>query len=685
MKQNLYNSYKESSLVFHLALFSVLIAVIVYFLPRDKKFDFQFEENKPWTYGLLQAPFDFPIYKSDEVFAKERDSVLANYAPYYDIDKSVSMRMINQFEEDVKSKYPHTPAHIREYIVKKLTEIYQMGVLSVHDAQAIEEDNVQFIHTVVGNTAKQNAITNIFTAKRAYQYLSEGNGSDIASTELRKYDLNTYITSNLTYNRSRSDADKEEALSAVSYAVGFVVSGQRIIDRGEIITPQTYAILHSLEKEWSNTGEKTGGKNFTLFGQIIFVCLVFFLLYAYLRIFRHELLVQKRCLYLIFSFPLIFSILTSLMVSKVFLVVYVLPFAMTALILKVFLDSYTAFLVHFITVLLCSITLKNPYDFILLQSIAGLIAIYSFKELSQRSQLFRATAFITLGYGIVYLAWEFMHISHYSQITWYMYVAFVISGICLLFMYPLLLILEKTFGFTSNVTLIELSNINNKLLSDLSEKAPGTFQHSLQVANLAAAAAVRIKAKVQLVRTGAMYHDIGKMLNPAFFTENQTGFNPHTQIGYKQSAQIIISHITDGMKLAEQHNLPRAVRDFICTHHGTGLTKYFYISYKNEHPDEEVDLADFRYPGPNPTTKEQAIMMMADAVEASSRSLDEYTEDKIQSLVTKIIDGQMQEGYFSACPITFQEINEVKQVFIEKLKIIYHTRISYPELKKQNN
>ena len=309
-------------------------------------------------------------------------------------------------------------------------------------------------------------------------------------------------------------------------------------------------------------------------------------------------------------------------------------------------------------------------------------SIYSLRELSQRSQLLRSALIVVITYTILYFALDLIHVNNIAQLNTYMYVNFIINGILLLFTYPLLFILEKTFGFTSNVTLVELSNINNKLMREMSEVAPGTFQHSLQLANLTAAAANRIGANSQLVRTGAMYHDIGKMLNPAFFTENQTGVNPHDQLNYKQSAQIVINPVTDGMKLAEKNDLPQVIKDFICTHHGQGLTKYFYISYQNEHPDEEVDKEAFQYPGPNPFTKEQAILMMADSVEAASRSLKEYTEESISGLVDKIIDSQVQEGYFKECPITFKDIATVKSVFKEKLKTMYHTRISYPELKK---
>jgi putative nucleotidyltransferase with HDIG domain len=326
--------------------------------------------------------------------------------------------------------------------------------------------------------------------------------------------------------------------------------------------------------------------------------------------------------------------------------------------------------------------LRYPHEFIILQQAAGMTAIYSLRELSQRSQLLRTALIVVICYALLHLGFELIQENGLTNLNTRMYIYFIINGILLLFVYPLLFILEKAFGFTSNVTLVELSNINTKLLRKMSEEAPGTFQHSLQMANLAAEAANRIGANSQLVRTGALYHDIGKMQNPAFFTENQSGINPHKSLSYEQSAQVIISHITDGIKLAEKHNLPKVIKDFIRTHHGKGVAKYFYISYKNEHPDEEVDIEKFSYPGPNPFTKEQAILMMADAVEAASRSLPEYTEESISTLIEKIVDGQVAEGYFKECPITFKDIALVKALFKEKLKTVYHTRITYPELKK---
>ena len=471
-------------------------------------------------------------------------------------------------------------------------------------------------------------------------------------------------------------------LSNISWANGYVLNGQKIIDRGEIVNEQTYNILLSLQKEGEKRSESTKEIRLTIMGQTLFVGIFVLFFMIYLELFRKKYYERKGTLTLLFALIVFFPVVLSIMVAQNISNVYVIPFAMIPIIVGVFLDSRTAFVAHVIIILLCSISLRYPHEFIILQAATGMTAIYSLRELSQRSQLLRTAILVFLCYTLLYFAFELIHEDDLTKLNTRMYIYFGINGILLLFAYPLLFILEKIFGFTSNVTLVELSNINNSLLREMSEIAPGTFQHSLQMANLAAEAANKIGANSQLVRTGALYHDIGKMVNPAFFTENQSGVNPHKSLSYEQSAQVIISHITDGVKLAEKHNLPKVIKDFIRTHHGMGVAKYFYISYKNEHPDEEVDVSLFSYPGPNPFTKEQAILMMADAVEAASRSLPEYTEESINTLIDKIVDSQVADGYFKECPITFKDIALVKALFKEKLKTVYHTRITYPELKK---
>ena len=675
-------SYKN--LIYKSLIFITTVSVIVYFLPNEGKFNYQFDINKPWKYGLLQASFDFPIYKNDIQVQKEQDSILADYQPYFQIDKEAEKNVLSKLREDYNKTLRHSlpgTDYVR-YIERTLKALYEDGIIAGNDLKRMEEDSIIAIRLVDKNVATSRFIDQLYTVKEAYEYLLNADTTHYKKKILQQCNLNDYITPNLVYDEEKSEAAQKDLLSNISWANGFVLNGQKIIDRGEIVDEQTYNILESLRKEWEKRSDSVQEKRLTLAGQILYVGIFLFCFMAYLELFRADYYERKGTLTLLFALIVFFPVLSSIMVEQNLSSIYVVPFAMIPIIVRVFLDSRTAFMAHVTIILLCSITLRFPHEFILLQVVAGMVAIYSLRELSQRSQLLRTALVVFISYALLYFAFELIHEDDLTKLNTRMYIYFMINGILLLFAYPLLFLLEKIFGFTSDVTLVELSNINNSLLREMSEVAPGTFQHSLQMANLAAAAANKIGGKSQLVRTGALYHDIGKMVNPAFFTENQSGVNPHKSLSYEQSAQVIISHITDGLKLAEKHNLPKVIKDFISTHHGRGLTKYFYISYKNEHPDEEVDQEKFRYPGPNPFTKEQAVLMMADSVEAASRSLPEYTEESISTLVDKIIDTQVSEGYFKECPITFKDIATVKALFKEKLKTMYHTRISYPELRK---
>ena len=681
-KTNQRFSYKN--LIYKSLIFIATVSVIVYFLPNEGKFNYQFDINKPWKYGLLQASFDFPIYKNDIQVQKEQDSILADYQPYFQIDKEAEKNVLSKLREDYNKTLRHSlpgTDYVR-YIERTLKALYEDGIIAGNDLKRMEEDSIIAIRLVDKNVATSRFIDQLYTVKEAYEYLLNADTTHYKKKILQQCNLNDYITPNLVYDEEKSEAAQKDLLSNISWANGFVLNGQKIIDRGEIVDEQTYNILESLRKEWEKRSDSVQEKRLTLAGQILYVGIFLFCFMAYLELFRADYYERKGTLTLLFALIVFFPVLSSIMVEQNLSSIYVVPFAMIPIIVRVFLDSRTAFMAHVTIILLCSITLRFPHEFILLQVVAGMVAIYSLRELSQRSQLLRTALVVFISYALLYFAFELIHEDDLTKLNTRMYIYFMINGILLLFAYPLLFLLEKIFGFTSDVTLVELSNINNSLLREMSEVAPGTFQHSLQMANLAAAAANKIGGKSQLVRTGALYHDIGKMVNPAFFTENQSGVNPHKSLSYEQSAQVIISHITDGLKLAEKHNLPQVIKDFISTHHGRGLTKYFYISYKNEHPDEEVDQEKFRYPGPNPFTKEQAVLMMADSVEAASRSLPEYTEESISTLVDKIIDTQVSEGYFKECPITFKDIATVKALFKEKLKTMYHTRISYPELRK---
>ena len=681
-KTNQRFSYKN--LIYKSLIFIATVSVIVYFLPNEGKFNYQFDINKPWKYGLLQASFDFPIYKNDLQVQKEQDSILADYQPYFQIDKEAEKNVLSKLREDYNKTLRHSlpgTDYVR-YIERTLKALYEDGIIAGNDLKRMEEDSIIAIRLVDKNVATSRFIDQLYTVKEAYEYLLNADTTHYKKKILQQCNLNDYITPNLVYDEEKSEAAQKDLLSNISWANGFVLNGQKIIDRGEIVDEQTYNILESLRKEWEKRSDSVQEKRLTLAGQILYVGIFLFCFMAYLELFRADYYERKGTLTLLFALIVFFPVLSSIMVEQNLSSIYVVPFAMIPIIVRVFLDSRTAFMAHVTIILLCSITLRFPHEFILLQVVAGMVAIYSLRELSQRSQLLRTALVVFISYALLYFAFELIHEDDLTKLNTRMYIYFMINGILLLFAYPLLFLLEKIFGFTSDVTLVELSNINNSLLREMSEVAPGTFQHSLQMANLAAAAANKIGGKSQLVRTGALYHDIGIKVNPAFFTEIQSGVYPHKSLSYEQSAQVIISHITDGLKLAEKHNLPKVIKDFISTHHGRGLTKYFYISYKNEHPDEEVDQEKFRYPGPNPFTKEQAVLMMADSVEAASRSLPEYTEESISTLVDKIIDTQVSEGYFKECPITFKDIATVKALFKEKLKTMYHTRISYPELRK---
>ena len=687
---NNFNTKKTVSfrdLLYKALIFIGTVLVIVYFLPRDGKFNYQFDINKPWKYGQMMATFDFPIYKTSEEVEHEQDSILRNFQPYYTLNTQAAQTAINQLRAKYNATTPGSATDRRylSYIERMLTNVYKQGIMDTEALASLQRDSTHDeIRIVDQKMAYSQNVNNLLSVKQAYQLLLESDTVHYHPGILRRYQLNEYLEPNLTYDAERTESAKQEMLENYSWAKGIVLSGQKIIDRGEIVSPETYNILESLKKESEKRSQSVGQKRLMWVGQLIYVSIFMLCFMLYLDLFRKDYYNRKGSLSLLFALVMIYCVVTASMVAHNIFNVYMLPYAMLPMVIRVFLDSRTAFITHVITILVCSICLRYPHEFILLQITAGLAAIYSLRELSQRSQLFKSAVLVIATYAVLYFAFEMITENDLSKLNGRMYIYFVINGILLLFTYPLLFLLEKTFGFTSNVTLVELSNINTPLLRRMSETVPGTFQHSMQVANLAAEAANRIGAKSQLVRTGALYHDIGKMENPVFFTENQQGgINPHKNLNYEQSAQVVISHVTGGLKLAEKNNLPKVIKDFISTHHGKGKTKYFYISWKNEHPGQEPDEAKFTYPGPNPFTKEQAILMMADAVEAASRSLPEYTESSIGNLVDKIIDSQVDEGYFKECPITFKDIATVKEVFKEKLKTIYHTRISYPELKKE--
>ena len=659
----------------------VVVLLLVYFLPRETKFGYEYEQGRPWRYNSLIATFDFPVYKTPNEVKAERDSALSQFQPFYTEDVQIAQRQIAAFETAWRAgRFGDVPAHCLNHVDKMLRGVYEAGMVPSADLSQMAKERTLGVRVVEGTEAVTRPITELYSTRSAYEYIVYADTINFPRELLARCNINEYLSPNLSIDSAKTSAVREDLLAAVSPASGMVQSGQRIIDRGEIISAEQYKILQSFERETVRRNDPSKGMWQVVTGQVIFVLCVIVAFVFYLRLFRREYLRSPHSILLLSSLVAIFPLITYAMVDQKFLNVYMVPYAMVPIFVRIFMDSRTAFMTMVCSVILSSFALHSNYEFVIVQFMSGMTAIYALRDLTERSQLLRVALSVFVTSSAIMLGYDLSQGIDFSHLDRSMYVYNAVNGVLLLFAYPLLYMIEKLFGFTSSVTLVELSNTNNSVLRRMSKVAQGTFVHSLQVANLAAEVADKIGAKPQLVRTGALYHDIGKMLNPAFFTENQTGVNPHDELTEERSAQIIISHVTEGVKLADKYHLPKVIRDFISTHHGRSQVKYFYIQWKNKHQGEEPDAKLFTYPGPNPFTREQAILMMCDAVEASSRSLKEFTEESIKELVNRIIDGQVQAGYFRECPITFRDIADAKRVLAESLKTIYHTRIAYPEL-----
>ena len=679
---NIKNDLQWRDILTRIGLVLVTTAIIVWLMPRNSTTNFKIERGKPWVYTELSAPFDFPIYKSDDVVKAERDSMMRQYEPYFIMNSEIAGKHIRQFYKDYNKGIPGLTDDYLSIVANRLRELYGKGIMNNTDFTRLHQDSSRMIRIINGKDATSAAVSDLYSVASAYEQIFQDESLAKHKDILQKCNLNDYISSNLTYDKERSEASLNELRNSIALASGIVQRGQKIVDRGDIVDKKTYNILMSYKKETERREEGKKGLSLVIMGQVLYVMILISCFTIYLTLFRKDYFEKGRSTAMLYSLIVLFTVIASLMVEHSVLHVFIVPFAMVPIFIRVFMDSRTAFMAHFTMITICACILQHPLEFICVETVAGLTAIFSLRELSSRSQLFWTAVFVTFASALANLSLEWIRNSDILKLSLSEYNYIVINGILLFCSYPLLYLIEKTFGFTSNITLIELSDMNKTLLRKMSEVAPGTFQHSIQVGNLAAEIANKIGAKSQLVRTGALYHDIGKMMNPVYFTENQSGVNPHEKLGAIDSAQMIISHVTEGVKLAEKYNLPNTIKDFISTHHGLGKTKFFYIQYKNTHPNEDVDELLFTYPGPNPFTKEQAILMMADTVEAASRSLPDYTEKTIRELVNKLIDAQVAEGYFKDCPITFRDIAYAKTVLIEKLKTIYHTRLSYPELKK---
>lgn len=673
---------KHFKLIFQAGMAVLCMGLVIYFMPRNNVFNYNYSEAAPWNYGQIIAPFNFPIYKSEAQLKKEKDSIADNFEMYFSKDTTIALNSLRQlkarFYSNASEEVPQE-AYIKYY--NSLIKLYNSGIVSIKDKERINSSKAENINVISNHFATNCNKRELYSVAEAYKRLIASD--TFPQNIIRAYKLEDFITPNLAFDSVKSSQLLEEEINRLPISNGIVQNGQKIVSRGDIVDAETYRILKSYQFEMNKRQDNNYKGTTMLIGQIIFVIIAFSILLSYIYIYNPDIKNSNNKFILVILSVTIFPVIVGAMMQARFSNVFMLPFALVPMMLCLFTNPRTAFITYTVEILLCSIMLNSPYEFVLLQILAGYAAILSLKELSSRSQMFRSAFIVLLTYCATFLCYELIVENDITKMNLIMYIYFVISAVLMLFSYPLMFIIEKLLGFVSNITLIELSNLNNSLLQKLSQEAPGTFQHSMQVGNLAAEAARAVGANSLEVRTGALYHDIGKSLNPIYFTENQSGgISPHNKLEPQESAAIIIKHVTDGLAIAAHHHLPQKIKEFITTHHGLSKTGYFYITYKNNHPDEAIDESLFTYPGPKPQTIEQGILMMADCVEAASHSIKEYTAANIDKMVDNIIDSRVNDGELNLCPLTFQDISTIKEVFKKRLKAIYHTRISYPDEKK---
>ncbi len=681
MSKSLDQLYKNQSLIYKYVLYGVALFCIVFFFPKGGQFKYDIQKGKVWQYENLRAPFDFSLKKETSEIAKEEEIIRANQLDYYQFDKGRSDQVYSAYEKKIENIFtsdkfnPNQIKTLRASGKAILDFIYTNGVLENNSKKP-----QQSIFLIKNNEATKLDGTEVHRISDI---------KNIVRDELIKYDLLTFssvfedlfldiIQPNVRYDENLTTKALNEDLSRISHTRGTVEEGDLIITKGEVIEADGYKILNSLKQEYQSEVWSTKNQYFILSGYAVLVALVLMMLFLFLKKYRTDVYENNtKVTFIIFNIVLMVFI-TTMVVKYNVAYVFVVPLCILPLILKTFFDARLGLFVHVLTVLILGFVVPNSFEYIFLQIIAGIVTILTVSELYKRANLFISVAQITLIYVIGYLAFQVIHEGNLDTVIWMNLGLFLLNGMITLFAQPLIYIYEKVFGLVSDVSLLELSDTNSKLLKELSNKAPGTFHHSLQVSNLAEAAANEIGANAMLVRVGALYHDIGKMLNPTYFTENQiTNVNPHDELSPIDSANIIIDHVIGGIELARKHNLPDRVIDFIRCHHGTTLVYYFYK--KQQEIDTDVSEEDFRYPGPIPFSKETAILMMADSVEAASKSLKNPTFLIIDEFVDKIIAGQMAANQFLNANITFKEIQTIKKIFKQKLTNIYHLRVEYPE------
>lgn len=658
-------------------LLSFIIALVA---PSTRGFQYQFSVGRPWQYDLLMAPYDFPIYKTEAELSMERDSIRHALKPVYQIDRSLGEMMLGELQDEYQSHLRNeVPLRYYNYLHARLAGFYTRGLMQVDELSTLRQDGKLEIQIREGDVLQRRPITYFYSLREAYDIILDSLPANLDRDLLERMNVGRFLKENVIYDEALTGDLLTDALGHLASSKRIVQQGERIIDRGELVSSDIYNVLESLSIE----NERRSGGSFysyvTRLGVFLTIGLLMLLVGLYLVLFTPGLVLELKNILLIQGSILIFVLITALNAHYDLFNVYIIPFVMLPILWRIFYDSYVS-LVSFIALVLASaIFVAEPLNFIFIQMVAGLAALVSMQQLSSRAQMIKAAFVVYLAYSLASLGVNLIGSGELSRDYWVIQLYFGLNLVLLTFTYILSFLVERALGYVSYVSLMELSDIHVPLLRELSERAPGTFQHSLQVSILASDAAAKIGGNIPLTRAGGLYHDIGKLKNPAYFTENQGGNNPHMLLQPEESARIIIRHVTDGIILAQKHSLPSTLIDFIRTHHGLGMTKYFYITACNEHPDVEIDPETFTYPGPNPWTKEQGLVMLADAVEASSRSLESYTEEAIRQHVERIVDSIVDEGLLTNTPITFKDIQTIKAVFVSKLQTLYHTRISYPE------
>lgn len=664
----------------------MICIVSVYLLPKVGSFQYEYQKGMPWRYATLSAPFDFPIYKTENELQEEREQLTEKQSPIFNRNAQIAPSQTDKFKTALHTlDNEHPTDQEEERLVRLLAQIYRSGILQL--PEQLEPENIHTIKIVENKMATTVGINQVYTLKRAYATLSDSVRQAGLSKSLREkilsLNLSNYLQPNLDFDADKTAQEEQKHLKNISLTEGMIQQGDIIISKRELVTPEKVKILNSLKTEYEqNLG---AGETYmrTIGGQIILVGVALMIFSIYFYYYRKRIFYNNREFTFLYGLFLATVLLGSIGYHQNFNT-FAVPTLFFVIIVNILIGSRPALYLLLSTTLLISYYAPNSYMFAFMQLTAGIVAIFSLSHLQRRGQLIFSIVLIFVTYVMVYLAFTLtqegeLRTSHLFVLLW-----LGLNCLLLTLTYPVIYIFERVFGYTSEITLIELSNPNHPVLRNLTKKAPGTFQHSLMVANLAEEAIYRIGGNPLLTRTGALYHDIGKTYNPIFFIENQTGgINPHDQCEFDVSARHIINHVTKGVELAQKYNLPESIIDFIRTHHGKSKVKYFYNSFKNKYPDREIDESLFTYAGPDPVSRECTVLMMADSVEAASRSLNEKTEENITQLVNRIIDSQLQEGRFAHSDITFKDVATVKTVFIEMLTNIYHSRIAYPKLEKK--